>query len=521
MAPDTFAYLLYTSGSTGQPKGVIENHRNVLHFTMSWTNRFHYCAEDRVGLVVPISFSASAVDIFVALLNGAGLCPFDPQVDGIDTLADWLIREEITGYSSVPVLFRQWVDVLTGEETFPALRVIRLGGDQVSRSDVERYRKHFAPGCILHNGLGAAEVKQIRGLMLDQETSVSTGVVPVGYAVDDTEVLLLDEEGRPVGSDEIGEIAVKTRFASPGYWRRPDLTEARFLPDTEGSDARIYLTGDLGRMDADGCLFVLGRKDFQVKIRGQRVEVAEVEQALLDLDAVKETVVVSREAGEERLGQCGCPLAGGRSERACTDTGAHEVGGEGRAPGAGDKRLVAYLVPSGARMPTVTELRRALARKLPDAMVPSAFVVLDALPLTESGKVDRRALPPPDRARPALEAEFIAPRTAIEERLAGLWGNLLALDAVGIHDNFFDLGGHSLLATQMLSRVQETFRCEVSLQVLFDAPTVAGLAGTLVVSESEPGRTERIARVRQRIDQMSAEEVQAALQQRQGEREAI
>jgi amino acid adenylation domain-containing protein len=510
LSPDACAQIHYTSGSTGQPKGVAESHRGLLHAVMRQTNDFHICAHDRV--VLPAS---SETAFYQPLLNGAALHLWNSRREGWTRLPRWMIQEEVTIYGSVASAFRQFVDALTGEERFSHLRLIRLGGEPVFPSDGLLYQRYFSDHCIFAHGLGTTEAGHFRQYFLDKAGEISDSVVPVGYAVEGTEVVLLDDDGSPVGTDQTGEIGVKSRYLALGYWGRPDLTEAAFRPDPQGGDERVYLTGDLGRMLPDGCLLHLGRKDFQVQIGGNRVEIAEIETALLDLDGVKQAVVVAWEAGVPLVERESAFASAARDESS-------EAGNSKTQRGAvSDQRLVAYLVPAVPGGPTVTELRRALAAKLPGFMLPSAFVILEALPVTGIGKVDRRALPPPGRARPDLESTFVAPRTPVEEVLAGLWGTLLALDVVGIHDSFFDLGGHSLLATQMLSRVQEAFRCEVPLRALFDAPTVAGLAGALVASEREPGGTERMARVRQRVEQMSAEEVRAALQQRQGERGAI
>ena len=273
------------------------------------------------------------------------------------------------------------------------------------------------------------------------------------------EILLLDEDGQAVRPDDIGEIAIRSRYLSPGYWRRPDLTAAAFRSDPAGGPERIYRTGDLGRRLPDGCLVHLGRKDFQVKIRGFRVEVAEVEGALLSLPTVQEAVVVAR---EDR---------------------------------PGDRRLVAYLVPTARPAPTVTALRQALAASVPDYMVPAAYVMLDALPKTPGGKVDRRALPPPGRTRPALDQPLVAPRTPVEATVGAIWQEVLGLDEVGMHDNFFDLGGHSLAASQVIARVTETFHVDLPVRVLFEAPTVNGLALAVVQGLMQNVGADEIARL--------------------------
>ena len=440
-APDQLAYLFYTSGLTGKPKGVVDSHRNVLHNIMRYTNSLHICASDRLTLLQSCSFSGSVSSLFCALLNGATSFPFSLQHEGPDRMASWLSQEGITIYHSVPSIFRL---LATGRCHYPSVRIIRLEGDQASPKDVEFFRTGFPDTCILVNGLGATECGIVRQYFVAKDTPTPQAVVPIGFAVEDMEVLLLDEDGTAVRPDDIGEIAVRSRYLSPGYWRRPDLTAAAFRPDPAGGPERIYRTGDLGRRLPDGCLVHLGRKDFQVKIRGFRVEVAEVEGALLSLPTVQEAVVVAR---EDR---------------------------------PGDRRLVAYLVPTARPAPTVTVLRQALAAVVPDYMVPAAYVLVDALPKTPGGKVDRRALPPPGRTRPALDQPLVAPRTPVEATVGAIWQEVLGLDEIGIHDNFFDLGGHSLAASQVIARVTETLHVDLPLRVLFAAPTVTGLAVAVV-----------------------------------------
>jgi hypothetical protein len=327
---------------------------------------------------------------------------------------------------------------------------------------------------------------------VDDQTPIPGSVLPIGYAVEDTEVLLLDDERREVVAGEIGEIAVRTRFASPGYWRRPELTRERFLLDPEGSDARVYLTGDLGRVLPDGCLVHVGRKEHHVKIRGQRIETAEIERALLDLDTIREAVVVVREGKEESTSD--------------------SVDGDRRGvTGKGEPRLVAYLVPASWPAPTVSALRRALAQQLPDAMLPSAFVVLDGLPLNANGKVDRHALPALDGTRPELSVPYAPPRSPMEEVLTGIWAEVLELEQVGIHDDFLELGGHSLLATQVLSRVRSAFRVQLSQQALLGAPTVAEMAVEVARSPVEGTGGEGIDALLLELEQLSEEEARQFL----------
>jgi amino acid adenylation domain-containing protein len=444
ISPDTFACILYTSGSTGQPKGVVQNHRKVLYDVMQQTNVLHISAGDRLALLHSYGYSASLWEIFPALLNGAGVFPFNLKEEGPVNLVKWLAHEEITISGARSHILRHCVTALTAKEQFPNLRLIHAGGDNIYKRDVELYKKHFPSGSILVVRLGANETGTVRQYFIDKNTEIVGARVPVGYPVEGKEVMLLGDDGTQVSFNQIGEIAVKSRYLSPGYWRRPDLTRAKFLPDPNGGDERVYLTGDLGRMLPDGCLEYLGRKDFRVKIRGYTIEVAEVEAALRAMEIFKEAVVVAR---------------------------------EGRAD---NKRLIAYVVVNDKPPPTTSTLRRSLAETLPAYMVPSGFVLLDALPLLPNGKIDRRALPAPSLSRPELDTPFVAPRTPIEKVLAAIWTEILGLAQLGIHDNFLDLGGNSLVATQIVSRATGKFGVEMSAPSLLAAPTVAEMAVVVV-----------------------------------------
>ena len=475
ISPDSLAYIMYTSGSTGQPKGVSQNHRNVLHCILSYTNKFHISTEDRLTLLHSCSTGSSVFHLFGSLLNGAALFPFDIREQGVAPMAKWLRHEEISVYHSVPAFFRNLVCTLPEAEDFPKLRLINLSAASASRKDVELHRKYLPRHCILAHTIGSTEAMLIRWYLIDEKTKIPGNHVPVGYSVDDREVFLLDDNGEAVGSEQVGEIAVRSRYLAVGYWRNPGLTKSKFVPDPNGEGRRIYLTGDLGRMAPDGCLFHLGRKDFQVKIRGYRVEVSEIEMALLEHPAVKEVAVVGREVH------------------------------------TGDKRLVAYFVPTGQPAASVRELRNFLKERLPDYMIPSAFVMLRALPLTPNGKVDRLALPAPEGTRPELGTPFAAPRTPVEEELAGIWSEVLGLDQVGIHDDFFELGGHSLLATQVISRVMQRFQVEVPLPSLFEAPTVADMAVVIKQNQAKKAGKEEMARMVAELEVLPDEEARRFL----------
>ena len=469
--PDDLCWVIYTSGSTGKPKGVMQNHRNVLHFMMNYTNGLHISAEDRLTLLYSFSVNGGAHDIFAALFNGATICPYDLKTEGFAELRQWLIDERVTIYHSVPTVFRQFIESLTGGEDFPDLRIVRLGGEPVYRRDINLFKKHFSTGCILVNRLGSSETGSLRMFFLDKETEVRNNLVPVGYAVADNDVLLLDDSGAQAAGDE-GEIAVRTRYVSPGYWRRPDLTADSFLDDPSDENLKIYRTGDLGRLLPDGCLLHLGRKDFFVKIRGYRVELDEIEMTLMEFPGIKEVAVTALNNN------------------------------------SGDERLVAYVVPKTAPGPNVSEIRRFLEEKLPDYMIPATFITLDALPLTDTLKVDRKALPKPNGLRPEIAVPYAAPRNSIEAALAKIWAEMLELDQVGVHDNFFDLGGHSLAATRVISRVVLTFPLNLPVKVLFDSPTVAEMAEVIAAHRDNNPRNASLDKILNEVELLSDEEAE-------------
>ena len=436
IAPGARAYIYYTSGSTGRPKGVLDLHRNVLHNVMRYTNSLEIASEDRMTLLQGPSFSGAVSSLFGALLNGAAIFPFDTAREGAAAIAPWLRERGITIYHSVPALFRR---VAASEVRLPALRLIRLEGDRASVRDLELYRERFASHARLVNGLGATECGLVRQFFVDARTPMPGGVVPVGYPVEDMDVRVVAADGRPCEAGEVGEIAVSSPYLAPGYWHRDDATAAAFSIDPADPSRRVYRTGDLGRLETDGCLEHLGRADAAAKIRGHRVAVADVERALLGLDGVEQAVV----APADRSGEPG---------------------------------LVAYVVPSRRPAPTVSALRRGLAAHLPTHAIPDAYVLLDALPLTSNGKLDRRALPAPTGHRPSLDVPLVPPRSLLEVQLAELWAELLRVRPIGMLDDFFDLGGDSLMCVEMLHQAEALLGRSIPPAVVLGSPTIRRLA---------------------------------------------
>ena len=460
--PSRLAAIYFTSGSTGQPKGVCYDQRVLLHRIFTTILCSDMRPGDRQALHLRCDASWSVTIIFSALLAGATLYPVDVARSGVSGMAEWVAREGITHFPMTCSLFRQWVDALPGADDgrYPSLRFLNVAAEPLLRRDVEQFKRHFPAQCVLFHSLATSECGRIACAKILRMTPLPEERVAAGYADFDKEILIVGEDGRWAASGESGEIAVRSHYMMSGYWRKPRLTAAVVRPDPDGSDKRVYFTGDIGRIGSDGQLEVFGRRDFQAKVRGYRVQLAEIEMHLLNLGAISEAVVVA--------------LA---------------------EPG-GDTRLAAYLVAQGTT-PSVGELRAALAQTLPAYMIPSAFIFLPTLPLTPAGKVDRRALPQPSPARPSLETTYIAPRNALEARLVRIWEEVLPVAPIGVDDDFLNVGGDSLQAFSVISHVLKEFDMSLSPQDLMACASVGAMA-TLIAERQRSTSGQPGVEVRQR-----------------------
>lgn len=460
--PENLAYVIYTSGSTGKPKGVLVTHDNVVRLFRSTQAWFHFTSADVWTLFHSYAFDFSVWEIWGALLNGGRLVVVPSCTSrSPDEFARLIKASSVTVLNQTPSAFRQLMSQLISSATTDrlALRYVVFGGEALELQSLRPWFDHFGdkqPKLINMYGITETTVHVTYRPIAQADLKSSAGCV-IGRPIPDLGVYILDSRQhlQPVGVP--GEIYVGGAGIARGYLRRPELTAERFIADPLGRNpqGRLYRSGDLARWLPSGELEYEGRIDHQVKIRGYRIELGEIEAALSNHAQVKEAVVIARQ-----------------------DT-------------PGDKRLVAY-VAADTKLAT-QELRRHLTAKLPDYMIPSAFISLEALPLTSNGKVDRAALPPPDQSRPELSSSYVGPRTDIEATLCEIFAVMLRLDKVGIHDNFFDLGGHSLLATQAVSRMREALQKDIPLRNLFEAPTVSELA--LLVAKSD-GRSDAPAIVR-------------------------
>jgi amino acid adenylation domain-containing protein len=434
------AALYYTSGSTGRPKGVVRQQRELLaRARLAATDGFDGPG-DRAVLSYFVGYSASASRIFNALLNGATTLPINSA--GM-TAGDWirlLQREAITSFEPPIALMRQILADATEPLDLPQLRLVGLGGDVLLRQDMEALRACFPKQVVVMHRLSSSECGLVARSLLTHDTPIVTDKVPIGWPLAQTEVLLWDDDQRPVAEGEAGEIVVRSALLTPGYWRNPELNRKMFLPDPEGGERRLFRSGDLGRRLPDGSLMHLGRKDQMLKVRGHRVEPQEVEAALRKLEGVGQAAVVAH----ERV--------------------------------AGEKELVAWLVPAAGAELTPARLRGELAATLPSHMLPARFAVLDELPVNANGKLDRMALA--TRPLPPLETgeQYVAPRDDLERQMVAIWQAVLKLPQVGVQDNFFDLGGNSLAAMALMTRLARATGRGLPLTALFAAPTIAQLA---------------------------------------------
>ena len=435
------AFLIYTSGSTGRPKGVMQTHRNVLHNVLRHTRGLGLSDRDRVLLCASLSGGQGLGTTWSALLNGATLCPFPLQEGGLAGMADWLAEQKVSVFVAAASVFRHFVRTL-GSRRIEGVRVLRLGSETSHRADFEAYRRHFPASCRFANTLSCSEAGNLTRHLLTVDDRVPDGRLPVGAPAEGIELRLVGEHGREVAAGEVGEIVVRGQYLSPGYWNDQALTAERF---TSVGDRRELHTGDLGRFDGD-VLTVVGRIDSQVKVRGSRVDLAEVEAALLSRPAVTAAAVTPRSTPR------------------------------------GDTALTAYV--SGVRGGSLRAgpLRRELLSTLPDHAVPTEFVFVDALPMAPGGKVDRERLERREAEASRPDAGGWASET--ERLVAQAWSEAFELPRVGREDDFFELGGDSLNAAVIAAGVFDRLGIELDLRAFSDGGTVATMAA--LVDELRP-----------------------------------
>ncbi len=431
---ENLAYVIYTSGSTGKPKGVPISHHAVVNCLRSMGRQPGLTDQDTLLAITTLAFDMSVLEIFLPLTVGARvvLVSRETAVDGA-RLIESLAHSNATFSQATPATWRLLLDA--GWDGNPSLKILS-GGEALPRELAARL---VSRGASLWNFYGTTETTIFSA---GGQVVLGDGPISIGRPIAHTQLYMLDSKLEPVPAGSMGELHIGGAGLARGYLNRPGLTAERFVPNPFSSEpgARLYKSGDLARYCPDGTIELLGRIDHQVKLRGFRIEPGEVEAVLKEHPVVREAVVLARDDVR------------------------------------GDKQLVAYVVPQRKQEIATGVLREFLRTRLPEYMVPGRFVLLHALPLTANRKLDRLALPAPDRARPELDNPPVAPRSHVEEVVAGIWTEVLGLDGIGVSDNFLELGGHSLKATQVVSRVREAFHVELPVHSLFTTPTVAGLA---------------------------------------------
>jgi amino acid adenylation domain-containing protein len=488
--PQNLMYVLYTSGSSGSPKGVAVEHRQLVNYLCGIRERLNLPGGASYAMVSTFAADLGNTVIFPALATGGTLHVMSQErVSDPEAMAAYFQEHPVDCLKIVPGHLAALQSCAHPSQVVPRRRLV-LGGEASRREWAAQVQK-LNPECVILNHYGPTETTvgvltwELRAGDAEGPDETHEATLPLGRPLSNTSAYVLDANLLPVPAGVPGELHVGGDNVTRGYLHRPDLTAERFIPDPfdERPGARLYKTGDAARFLPDGTIEFLGRIDQQIKIRGYRVEPGEIEAQLELHPGVREAVVVAREDSP------------------------------------GEKRLAAYVVADGAE-PEASELRRHLAERLPEYMIPSAFVLLGSLPRTPNGKINRRALPAPTEGEDRVL--FVAPRTPVEEALCGIWVEVLGVEQVGVNDNFFKLGGHSLLAMQLLSRLRGTFHLELPLRVLFEAPTVAELSLALVEHEARPGQVEKTALILKQLESMSPEAVSEMLRQSKGaEAEAV
>ncbi len=455
--PDALAAVFYTSGSTGEPKGVMLDQRAVSFRAGNNVNLHNYGRDDRFMVPFSLSFVGSTAPLYSAFASGgtAFICELNSMT--VQEIAHWLLDRKITIAFMIPSLFTRFLSTLPDgfSARFPDIRLVHCGTETLDLRHLETWKKRFSPKCILSHGFGSTEAGVLMHILYDFRSVVSSSRPAPAKPFPWVKIFIVDDSGKPVVANQIGNIAVRSKGITRGYWRRPDLNETIFADDPEEPGTKILVSKDLGRLHADGKLEFMGRGDAMIKLRGFRIEPGEIEAAFREHAAVSSAVVVGKPN-----------------------------------PNAGDEiTLVAYVVLEPETFVSAVQLREFLTSRVPDYMVPAHYVFLAQLPLNRNGKIDRQSLPDPDWAASHSGSEYVAPRTEIEKYLTTLWQELLAKEKIGIQDSFFMLGGHSLAAFRMMASIEKKLGIKVPLQILIKHPTVSALA--VVIGNMQMTNTHR------------------------------
>jgi amino acid adenylation domain-containing protein len=451
IGPGSPACILFTSGSTGEPKGVILDQRAMLHRIMLYTNDYAIGPGDRLALLTSYIYNASIREIFASLSNGASLHLYRLKEEGVHHLGDWLNANQINGLYLVPSVFRAWIGQLD-KEKFENLRFLRLGAEPVLSQDVENFQRHFGSTCVLANGYASTETGTICQEFFSRAPNLSGGLVPAGHVVDGKSITLIDENGCEAADGTDGEIVVSSLYLGPGYFT-PDLFATITAQPNAAAIHRSVPTGDIGRRLPDGRILLLGRKDWQIKLHGQRVNLLEIERSIGDLAYVLYAAVVCKTGTEK------------------------------------SQILTAFVQLKPDAVTDEQQIRQDLRAQLPEFMLPQTIQILAQLPMTLGGKIDRLALtaieqgPDPSQRATKIQTANL-PDTEIELAVAAIWRSLLDIDTIGRDEHFFDLGGDSLRASALMAKIETHFACKLPFSALFEDDTIRGLAEKILTAQT-------------------------------------
>jgi amino acid adenylation domain-containing protein len=435
-SPDDIVQILFTSGSTGQPKGAIENYRyltrSVIHKLSTQTSE----SNERLLELSTFTYSATHNQVFTSLLNGVTICYYDIKENGITSLPEWLRQQEITIFKSTPSVFRSLTRILAPDEKFPGVRTIQIGGEKRLPSDIEAIKKHFPNTEKFLMGFAATETQAISNSVFAINDVVNMKTYANGWPCDDLRVFIWDEGGNPLPEGEEGEIVVYGDSLARGYINNPKLTQERFIPDLNNPPWQYFKTGDLGKFLPDGQLLHLGRMDNMVKIKGVRIELDGIEQHILAYPGI---IQVASKAVEDQKG---------------------------------NKKLASYFVAEKGIQIPLSDLRKHLASRLPLHLLPHYLIALDKIPLTSSGKVAISQLPLPTMSRPDLANNYLPPENDLEKKLVQIWEEEIGIEGIGVTDNFFEVGGDSLIGVLLFARIEEVLGRDLPVSVLLTSPTI-------------------------------------------------
>ncbi len=438
--------IIYTSGSTGIPKGVMHVQKTIMHNTWVQTDSLKINPQDRHTLIPHLSYVAGSTDILRTLLNGASLFPIDFLEVGLKGISNTIEKEKISIFHSVPTIFRRLIEEEAQGHDYSSVRIVHLGGEPVYAGDVRLIRKYFSKDCVLLNNLGSTEVPTYRRYIVSGGIEVEEGNLPVGVPVSDKKVTIVGENGKELEPGEVGEIVIESKYMSWGYFNDSERSERVYRPLPTANQAGRFFSGDIGSIDGQGVMKFLGRKDYQVKIFGNRVELGEVEANMLSINGVHQAVALVKQFG-------------------------------------GEKILMGYIVLSKGKTLSIEEIRHEMLKKIPSFMVPKQFLIMESFPYTQTNKIDREKFPEPVSIKTPKINNIDLPRNVLEERLSKIWQESLDLPQIGIRDNFFELGGDSLTAVKLFLSIENSFGVKMPISILLEAGDIEKQA--MILNDTE------------------------------------